>query len=167
MDWKAILGTVAPTLATALVGPLGGLAVKAIGDALGMDDATQETVAKALSGATPADLLKLKEADQAFSVKMRELDIDLDRITAGDRDSARKREAAVGDKTARNLAYLIVGAFVGMCCAILFDKAKVDTVLAGTVIGYLSAKAEQVAGYYFGSSSSSKAKDETISRAVK
>jgi hypothetical protein len=36
--------------------------------------------------------------------------------------------------------------------------------LVGTMIGYASAKADQVVSYYFGSSAGSKAKDETIRR---
>ena len=35
MDWKSIIGVVAPTLATALGGPLAGLAVETLGKALG------------------------------------------------------------------------------------------------------------------------------------
>lgn len=154
MDWKALVSTVAPTIGTALGGPLGGLAVKAIGEALGLDSATEASVAAAIKGATPDDLLKVKQADQAFQTRMMELGVDLEKIAAADRDSARKLVLG-GDQTARNLAYLIVGAFVAMCFAVLYDKAKVDSVLAGTIIGYLSAKAEQVASFYFGSSQGS------------
>lgn len=160
-DWKGLLGSVAPTLATAAGGPLAGMAVKAIGDALGLDKATTDTVAAALKGASPDDLLKVKQADQAFQSKMAELGVDLERIAAADRDSARSLVKS-GDTTARNLAYIIVAAFIGMCFAVLYDTAKVDSVMAGTIIGYLSAKAEQVASFYFGSSSSSQRKDETI-----
>jgi hypothetical protein len=34
MDWKKIVGAVAPTLATALGGPLAGMAAAAVSDAL-------------------------------------------------------------------------------------------------------------------------------------
>lgn len=164
MDWKAVLKTVAPTLGTALLGPLGGLAVKTIAEALDLPEATQEAVEQAVLGAKPEDLLKLKTADQQFAKDMKALDIDLERIHAGDRDSARKREAAVGDKTTRNLAYMVVGSFLGVVIAMLFAKVTVESVMAGALVGYLSAKAEQVIAYYFGSSAGSKAKDALMER---
>lgn len=166
MDWKGIVGTVAPTIATALGGPLAGMAIKAIGSALGLGDgASEKDVSTAMASATPEQLLALKKADQDFAVRMRELDIDLDRIAAADRDSARRREAEVKDVTPRVLAFLIVGAFIGAVASILFGLGKVESALAGTLVGYLSAKAEQVVSYYFGSSSGSARKDVLIAQA--
>lgn len=162
MDWKALVGSVAPVLGTALGGPLGGIAVKAIAGALGLSEQTEEAVAQALSGASPDDLLKLKQADQQFAKDMKALDIDLERIHAGDRDSARKREAVIGDKTTRNLAYMVVGSFIGVVIAMLFAQVTVESAMAGALVGYLSAKAEQVIAYYFGSSAGSKAKDAAL-----
>ncbi len=98
---------------------------------------------------------------------MKALDIDLERINAGDRDSARKREAAVGDKTTRNLAYLIVlGGGVMIGCT-LAGFTKVDSVLAGTLIGYAVSEMKQVLTYYFGSSAGSKDKDNTLAEIAK
>ena len=164
-DFKAVLRTVAPGIATALGGPLAGMAVAAIGNALGMDQPTQDKISAALAGATPDDMLKLKQADQAFTLQMKKLEIDLAQLNEADLDSARKREAAVQDKTNRNLAYTIVGAFIALVIATLMGYARVDSVLAGTLVGYLSAKCEQVLAYYFGSSRSSDRKTELLAQA--
>jgi len=164
-DWKAVIKTVAPGIATALGGPLAGMAVAAIGNALGMDQPTQDKISAALAGATPDDMLKLKQADQAFTLQMKKLEIDLAQLNEADLDSARKREAAVQDKTNRNLAYTIVGAFIALVIATLMGYARVDSVLAGTLVGYLSAKCEQVLAYYFGSSRSSDRKTELLAQA--
>jgi len=164
-DWKAVIKTVAPGIATALGGPLAGMAVAAIGNALGMDQPTQDKISAALAGATPDDMLKLKQADQAFTLQMKKLEIDLAQLSEADLDSARKREAAVQDKTNRNLAYTIVGAFIALVIATLMGYARVDSVLAGTLVGYLSAKCEQVLAYYFGSSRSSDRKTELLAQA--
>jgi len=164
-DFKAVLRTVAPGIATALGGPLAGMAVAAIGNALGMDQPTQDKISAALAGATPDDMLKLKQADQAFTLQMKKLEIDLAQLSEADLDSARKREAAVQDKTNRNLAYTIVGAFIALVIATLMGYARVDSVLAGTLVGYLSAKCEQVLAYYFGSSRSSDRKTELLAQA--
>ena len=54
MDWKSIVSTVAPWIGTARGGPLGGMAVSAIADALGLSDKAEETIKQALSGASPS-----------------------------------------------------------------------------------------------------------------
>lgn len=170
MDWKNLIATVAPWIGTALGGPLGGMAIGAIGDALGLSEKTEATIKGALSGATPEQMLALKQADQAFALKMQELGFENEQkiaeLAASDRDSARKREAAVQDWTPRILAYLLIGAFISVIVGVLAGWGKADSVLAGTLIGYLSAKAEQVVAYYFGSSSGSDKKTEIMAKAA-
>ena len=63
-----ILKSAAPALATAVAGPMGGMAVKAIADKLGVP-ASIETVTQALES-NPELALKLKEIDtRAFEVE--------------------------------------------------------------------------------------------------
>lgn len=170
VDWKNILRVAAPTLATALGGPLAGFAVKALSQAiLGTPDGAEADIAAAVASGNPDILLKLKEADQAFAVRMRELDIDVDKIDAGDRDSARKREATVGGYANPFLAGVIVASFMGMVAFVLIRGLKVppdQAALIGTLIGYVSAKADQVVSYYFGSSSGSAHKNVMMERAI-
>lgn len=167
MDWKAILGGIAPTIATALGGPLAGLAVEAIGKAIGMDQPTVKKVQDAFTQGqlTGDQIAQIRQAELALQVRMKELDISEEQLSANDRDSARKREMAVQDKTNRNLAYIVVGAFLALVSSTILGYAKVDSVLAGTLVGYLSAKCEQVLAYYFGSSKSSDRKTELLSQA--
>lgn len=169
-DALGVLGAVAPKIATALGGPVAGLAVQAIGSALGLDaDASKDDALQAVAQATPDQLLTLKKADQDFAVRMRELDIDLERIAAGDRDSARRREVDSKDWTPRVLAFVIIGGFFAVVAYVLvkgltgMDAAAAAFV--GTLVGYVSAKAEQVVAYYFGSSSSSARKDTLLAQA--
>jgi hypothetical protein len=77
-DWRALVGTVAPTIATALGGPMAGMATEAIASALGISgsaDSLDEQISSRLETATHADLLALKVAGQDFEVQMRELDV--------------------------------------------------------------------------------------------
>lgn len=168
-DWKSALGTVAPTLATLIGGPLAGTAVGAITQALGLGgDADEKALARAVQNATPEQLLALKKADQDFAVRMKELDLEPEKVAAADRGGARDREARTGDSwTPRVLAAVVIGGFFGVVFAVLFGavdnmKDPMTAAMVGSLIGYASAKADQVVGYYFGSSASSKAKDETI-----
>lgn len=79
-DWKALVGKLAPTVATALGGPLAGLATKTLAGALGLDAAQppqdlEEQIEQHLSNASPEDLLKVKQSENDFKARMRELDI--------------------------------------------------------------------------------------------
>lgn len=93
-------------------------------------------------------------------------DVQQSQIAAGDRDSARKREIEVRDNTPRVLAFFVIAGFLGMAFSVLFGQVRADTVLVGTVIGYMSAKAEQVIAYYFGSTSDSRRKTEIMGQAT-
>ena len=167
-DWKKVVGTVAPTIATALGGPLAGLAVKAIGGALGMGEgATEAEVAAKIAGATPADLLALKKADQEFALEMQRLEVDLERIAAGDRDSARQMQRETKSWAPPVLAAVVVGGFIAASVAVLGGwveglKDPLIAALVGSVIGNITAATMLVLNFYFGTSASSRAKDETI-----
>lgn len=153
MDWQAIVKTVAPMLGTALGGPLGGMAVQAIAGALGLSEQTEEAISTALSGAKPADLLALKQADQQFARDMKALDVDLVRISAADRDSARKREVDTKDWTPRILAFVIVVTWGAVQYYLLRNVIHEDMrELVMRVLGTLDAALMLVLAYYFGAS---------------
>lgn len=164
MDW---LKTIAPTVATALGGPLAGIAVDAIGKAFGWEESTREKVEDLLTrGQLSADqVAALRAAEMDLLKHERELGIRFEELHMRDRDSARQREAAVKDNTNKVLAYTVVGAFVALVAGTLVGWAKVDSALAGTLVGYLSAKAEQVLAYYFGSTKGSADKTALIAAA--
>jgi hypothetical protein len=173
MDWKGLVGTVAPMLGTALGGPLGGLAVHAIGDALGLSQKTEDTVSAAIAGATPEQMIAIKNADADFRLKMQQLGFEHEEKLAAlnasaaeldvkDRQGARDLQSATKSLTVPVLAYTIVGSFIAMVAGSLLGYSHVDSALAGTLVGYLSAKCEQVIAYYFGSSHGSQAKDAML-----
>lgn len=163
-----LVRTVAPSIASAVGGPLAGMATRAISEALlGKPDGTEAELTEAAAKATPEQLLALKQAENEFSVRMRELDIDLERIANADRDSARQREVKTGDWMPRVLAFVVVGGFMLTVFLVLLGHVEgmKDPLMAttvGTLIGFVSAKCEQVVAYYFGSSAGSKAKDEAM-----
>ena len=165
-DFLGILKSVAPGLATALLGPLGGMAVTAIGSALGVSEPTQEKIQQALSGATPEDLLKVKQAEQQFQKDMRALDIDLERISASDRDSARKMAVETKAWTPAVLSWLIIVATLGLEGYILVNgvPAQVNDLVAGRILGTLDMAFMTVLTFWLGTSNSSRNKDATISK---
>lgn len=168
-----LVRTVAPSIASAVGGPLAGMAVRTISEVLlGKPDGTEAELEEAAAKATPEQLLALKKAEQEFTVRMRELDIDLERIGNSDRDSARNREVQTKDWMPRVLAFVVVGGFMLTVFLVLmgYVEGMKDPLMAttvGTLIGFVSAKCEQVVAYYFGSSAGSKAKDEAMSHMVR
>jgi len=100
-----LLSSVAPSIATALGGPLAGMGVKALSKAFfGNENSTEEDLQSALSTASPDQLSQLKKVDNDFKVQMKSLDIDLERISADDRASARNMQKEVKDWIPRALA---------------------------------------------------------------
>jgi len=168
MDWKAAIGAIAPTVATALGGPLAGLAVDAVGTAFGWSDTTKQKVEDALGKGqlTGDQILALKQAEIALVSQEKELGFKFAELEVKDRDSARQRESNIKDNTNKILAYAVIGGFLAVVGGTLAGWAKVDSVLAGSLIGYLSAKAEQVLSYYFGSTSGSLAKSQMLANST-
>jgi hypothetical protein len=164
-----LLGQVAPTLATAMGGPLAGLAIKTLSNVLlGHEGGDEDAVAAALQNATPEQLSDVKKIDADFKVRMKELEIDLERISAGDRDSARKREMTVNDHTPKILAAGITLGFFGcLFWMFVYGVPKNGNEALLLMLGALQTAFTGVIAYYFGSSSGSKAKDELISKGGK
>ncbi len=167
MDWRAIVSTVAPALGTALGGPLGGMAVAAVSDALlGKPQGSEGEIVAALTAGGPDALLKLKQADQAFAQKMRELDLDLERIHQADRASAREREAKSGDSwTPRLLAGLVTFGFFGVLGWLLgYGKPEAGGDALLVMLGALGGAWASIISYYFGSSAGSAAKTQLLAK---
>lgn len=161
-DWKKTVKAVAPMIGTAIGGPFGGLAAKAVTTALGVDaNSTDDQIVEAMQNASPEQFAALKSAENDFKIQMRELGIKEDALHAQDRDSARKREIALGgDMTMKTMAITtVVGFFIFI--GYLLAKgtpAGMDKTLLGMIIGYVVGLVQQVYNYFFGSSKGSKDK---------
>jgi|TARA_R110002126_G_scaffold63234_1_gene162150 hypothetical protein len=150
---KAILGIVAPSLGTALGGPLGGMAVKAISSALtGKPGTILEDLEGAISNATPDQLALVKKAEAEFKVQMKALDVDLAKINAEDRSNARAINHASNSKVPAILAITTVAAFFSYIGFVTFVDHNADIGLINVAIGWLGGSASAVISYYFGAS---------------
>jgi hypothetical protein len=172
IDWQGILKTAAPWVAAAASGPAGliGMAASQISSSFGKDvKPTIDSISAAIAGATPDQMIALKNADNDFALKMQQMgfqDIEtLETIAAGDRDSARKREIATGDWTPRILAYaIIILAGCGEGSLLLGYEPHIAPELIGRILGTLDAAVMLVLSYYFGTTNSSQRKTEIIAQ---
>ena len=173
---RALAG-IAPIAASAvsggLLGPVAAGVAGQVSKALGLKDgSSEEDVEAAIAKADPTQIAKLREIDAnlkrdlaELAYKHEELGLKELQTHQRDRDSARKREAAVRDKTPRILAFLITGALMSVILILMLKGANIEDGIAhvlSVLVGYLGAGVQTMLSYYFGSSAGSKVKTDQL-----
>jgi hypothetical protein len=166
IDWKGIVRGVAPTLGAALGGPMAGIAIKFIADSvLGLPDgATPTDVSTAILSSTPEMLLKLKQSDRDFDVKMKQLDIDVFKLEVKDKDSAR-RLFSVNIWPQITLSVIFVTGYIYVVALFLVGDISIPAELKSEfaiVLGVLTAGMANILQFWFGSSYGSKEKTKQL-----
>ena len=147
---KNIVGAVAPTLGTALCGPMGGMAANMISEVLGVPN-DQKSIQKAIQNATPEQMLELKKAEQQFEVQMKELDVDVFKLETQDKQNARSMFSK--DWTARIIGLFTIGGFLGYIFLVTLQPPEQNSeALINLVLGYLGGLASAIISFYFGAS---------------
>jgi len=159
-DLFNILKGIAPTLASAVAGPLGGAAVSAIANRLGVGD-TVEEVAKAIAG------------DPAAAAKLQELELEYAKLDNEDRASARAMQIAAlqqDDWLAKNFIYIFTSVW-SIFAMVYFAFVTFGTVaesgirMADTILGVLIGTVlTGFFNFFFGSSKGSKDKSDALIR---
>ena len=158
-DLLNLLKGVAPTLATAVAGPLGGTAISALAAKFNVSDSV-EAVAEAIAG------------DPDAAVKLQEMELEYAKLDAADRDSARKAHLAIATSPdAHWLEKLVVPILalgtVGLCFMLIgvllfinIPDSQENIIIYA--LGFITSAAGQVLSYFFGSSQGSKDKTEVM-----
>ena len=150
---KGVIGAVAPTIGTALGGPMGGMAMNMVSQALGCKNNPKD-VEKAVQNATPEQLVELKKLDNDFEIKMKELDVDLFALETADIQSARSMFSK--DWTARIIGIVVIGGFMGYIFLVTIQPPEQNSeALINLVLGYLGGLASAIISFYFGASHTS------------
>jgi hypothetical protein len=170
MSLANVLRTVAPWIGTALTGPLGGMAVEAAANALGLSEKTAEAVKTALSGATPEQMLALKKADQEFALQMQALGFkqvtDLEAITAGDRKDARAMQVANKSLMPAVLTCFILGSFIGTLVALFaLEVPPSNRDIVVYMVGQLSGFSAAAVAFWLGTTRNSEQKTDMLAKA--
>jgi hypothetical protein len=173
VDWQNLLKQVAPWIGAAATGNVPAMITMAaaqVGNAFGIDiKPTADAIGAAITGATPDQMLALKQADNDFVVKMQQLGFDhisqLEQIAANDRDSARKREITLGDNMPAILSCLVV-LFTALCEGALLSgfEPRVAPEIVGRILGTLDSATMLVLTYYFGTTANSHRKTELLAQ---
>ncbi|HNR76586.1 MAG TPA: hypothetical protein PKM48_05620, partial [Parvularculaceae bacterium] len=125
----------------------------------GKEAADEDQIADALEKATPEQLVALRRAEQEFMIAIRKAALEAARIDAGDRASARDRQAKMKDWTPSALGALIIGGFFLTLAAMVARKlpAGAETEFS-IMLGALATMTAAVVNYFFGSSVGSREK---------
>jgi hypothetical protein len=147
---KNLVGAIAPTIGTALGGPLGGAAMQTISAVLGVEPEPKK-IAAAMSQATPEQLAEIKKAELDFEARMKELDVDVFRLETQDIQHA--REVHKGDWTPRVIALACVLFFGGYIFSVTFMPPEANSeAVINLVLGYLGGVVSAIVSFYFGAS---------------
>ncbi len=157
MNW---LEQIAPTIATALGGPLAGLAVEAVSKAIGVP---AEDAKKLMDDAklSAEQIAQVKIAEIELQKQAQELGLDFEKLAVDDRKSARDMQAATKSWIPGVLAIGVTLGFFGILLALMLGYAqKSDEVMI--MLGSLGTAWTGIIGFYFGSSAGSQRKDELL-----
>ena len=152
--FKNLLGAVAPTLGTALGGPMGGMAANMISEVLGVPN-NPKAIEKGIADATPEQLAEIKKAELAFEAEMKKLEVDVFALEAQEKQDARRHFSK--DWTARIIGVGIIGGFLGYIFLVTLQPPEQNSeALINLVLGYLGGLASAIISFYFGASNSTK-----------
>lgn len=169
-DWKKTVAAVAPSLATALGGPVAGMAASIAVKALGKGDTgdTQkniEQIGAAVASGDPNVFVQLQNAEQSYQLELERLGLEHEQIHAADRADARAMAAQTTLKPQMILSTIFVAAFAVLLFIIFGAERSLDDNTrepALYLLGILSAGMVQIMNFWFGSSSGSRNKDAAM-----
>lgn len=148
-DLISMVSKFAPAIGTALGGPLGGLAVSAIAEKLGVADSI-------------AEVTKAIQTDPESAIKLQQLENEKFKAILADKDSARNREATIATSekaplinklVSPLLAVIVVTAWVGIQYTLLNTTVPAEMrELVARVLGTLDGALMVILSYYFGAS---------------
>jgi hypothetical protein len=157
MDW---LKTIAPTIATALGGPLAGLAVDAISKAIGIDP--KDVQATIDSGKLSAEqIMSIKQAEIAMAARAQEMGLDFAKLSNDDRKSARDMQVATKSYLPPALAIGVTIGFFGILGGLMYGQIQ-HAPQIDIMLGSLGTAWTGIIAFYFGSSAGSQAKDNLL-----
>jgi hypothetical protein len=159
MEW---LKTIAPTIATALGGPLAGMAVSAVAKAIGCSpDEVQDVISSGKLTAEQVASIQLAELE--LKKQAQSMNLDFAKLIAEDKKSARDMQIATKSWIPALLAVFVTLGFFGILLGLMTEHFKTSDALM-LMLGSLATAWTGVMAFYFGSSASSQAKTELLAK---
>jgi hypothetical protein len=160
MEW---LKTLAPTIATALGGPLAGMAISAVSKAIGV--APEEVQNVISSGKLTAEqVAAIQLAELELRKQAQSMNLDFAKLIAEDKASARNMQMSVRSWIPPIMAIGVTIGFFGILFGLMYGQVA-HTPQIDIMLGSLGAAWTGIISFYFGSSAGSQAKTEMLAKA--
>lgn len=169
---EEFLKGIAPTIASALLGPLGGIAVSALGGILGVEAATTEKISKVFQDGklTPEQLSAIKELEMKYKNDEEERGFKYAELAFKDRDSARKWNTEGGIQGRMFvLSCILLALTIGCEMIVLFNgypDDKIPEMVVGRILGLMDAVCMLVLSYHYGTTQNSQQKSSLLAQSI-
>ena len=159
MEW---LKTVAPTIATALGGPLAGMAVSAVAKAIGCEpDEVQNVISSGKLTAEQVASIQLAELE--LKKQAQSMNLDFAKLVAEDKKSARDMQIATKSWIPPLMALGVTCGFFGILFGLMYGQIQ-HAPQIDIMLGSLGTAWTGIISFYFGSSAGSQAKTELLAK---
>jgi len=157
MEW---LKTVAPTIATALGGPLAGMAVSAIAKAIGCEPEEVQNVISS-NKLTAEQVASIQLAELELKKQAQSMNLDFAKLVAEDKKSARDMQIATKSWIPPVMAVGVTVGFFGILAGLMYGQIQ-HAPQIDIMLGSLGTAWTGIISFYFGSSAGSQAKTELL-----
>ena len=158
MNW---LIQIAPTIASALGGPLAGIAVTALCKAMNLNEHEVQGIIQ--TGKLTSDQIEqIKLAEIELKRQQQELGLDFEKLAVADSVSARNMEIVTKSHIPAILASITTIGFFGILILLFFNKVDPANNALMIMLGSLGTAWTGVISFYFGSSHGSQLKDQML-----
>lgn len=158
-----LLAGLAPTLASAILGPLGGVAVAALGKVFGIEAATTAQVSKVFQDGrmTPEQLTAIKELEMKYQNDEKERGFRYEELIFKNTADARDMQKQTKSFFPATLSIFITSGFFSILITMLVWEYKPTEPLL-IMLGALGAAFGAVVNFWLGSSNGSQRKSELL-----
>jgi len=169
MNWMDTIKKVAPVVASALGGPLAGVAVSALGELFGIEEPTQEKIRVAIEtgNLTGEQISAIRQLEMKLKAEEAERGFKYAELEFKDRDSARK--ANVDGGTAKMLFWMSLVLLIitlGSELVVLFNgyPKTLPEIIVGRILGLMDSVALMVLAYWYGTTNGSARKTDMLNQ---
>jgi len=160
MEW---LKQIAPTVASALMTPLAGMAVSVVSKAIGVEpDKVQDIISS--GKLTSEQIAQIKIAEMDLQKQANDLGLNFEKLAVDDRKSAREMQMATRSWVPPLLAASVTVGFFSILGMMLLGKVDSNNPAILMMLGSLGTAWTGIIAYYFGSSAGSQAKTEMLGK---
>jgi uncharacterized membrane protein len=157
MDW---LKSVAPTIATALGGPLAGMAVSAVAKAIGCEpDDVQGIISS--NKLTAEQVASIQLAELELKKQAQSMNLDFAKLIAEDKKSARDMQIATKSWIPAIMSIGVTCGFFGILFGLMYGQIQ-HAPQIDIMLGSLGTAWTGIISFYFGSSAGSQAKNDLL-----